>query len=375
MPKKPIISGFIASLLLVSLIAYSLPAFAQGPDSTQAKPEVIAVSGITPKKDMIVHVLVLVQPESDKNTAAVEALNKHGARPFTYDEFSTLSLYWDQFGDNISGNDKVIQNYNPRDDPTNGAGLTALQNSHATWNNVATSSFSFEYGGDTKRCPSLVQECRGSQSFDGYNDVAWLNLSSSTTLGVTWTGTSTDEADMALNTDFNWNTDGINDFDVETVFLHENGHALGLGHTFEIGSVMYPSYKKINRDLQPDDIAGVSFLYPATNTTDPEPSPGKSNVGPIEYGLAGGKNDNKHLLITIHVEDDDVNIAGADVSILISNDSFRKGWTASGTTSSDGKVTFQLSNARSGCYSTFVNSVTSDLSWDESQPQDIGFCK
>jgi hypothetical protein len=202
-----------------------------------------------------------------------------------------------------------------------------------------------------------------------------LNLGSSTTLGVTWTGTSTDEADMALNTDFNWNTDGTNDFDVETVFLHENGHALGLGHTFEIGSVMYPSYKKINRDLQQDDIAGVSFLYPATNNTDPEPSPGESNVRSIEYELAGGKNDNKHLLITIHVVDDSVNIAGADVSISISNDSFRKGWTASGTTSSDGKVTFQLSNVRGGCYSTIVNSVASDFLWDENQPQDSGFCK
>jgi hypothetical protein len=356
MTKKPIISGFIASLLLVSLIAYSLPAFAQGPELTPAKPEVISVSGITPKKDMIVHVLVLVQPGSDKNAAAAEALSKQGARPFTSDEFSTMALYWDQFGDDVLGNDKVIQNYNPKSDPTNGAGFTALSNTHTSWNNVATSSFTFENGDDTRRCPSLVKECRGDQFFDGYNDVAWLKLNSQDVLGVTWSGTWIDEADMALNTDFNWNTDGTNDFDVETVFLHENGHVLGLNHSTDFSAIMFPSYQKVNRVLQQDDIAGVSFLYPASNNTDPEPepepTPGVSSVEPIQYALAGGKNNDKHLFITIHVVNDSANVSDADVSLSLSNDGFRK----------------------SGCYSTIVNSVLSDPSWNGVTPQDDGLC-
>ncbi len=377
MAKKSIISGFIASLLLVSLIAYSLPAFAQGPELTPAKPEVIAVSGITPKKDMIVHVLVLVQPGADRNEAAVAALAQQGARPFTSDEFSTMALYWDQFGDNDPGNDKVIQNYNPKNDPTHGAGFTALINSHTSWNNVTTSSFTFEYGEDTRRCPSLVKECRGDQTFDGNNDVAWLKLNSPTTLAVTWSGTWIDEADIALNTDFNWETDGTNDFDVETVFLHENGHALGLGHSIDFSAIMFPSYQKVNRDLQQDDIAGVSFLYPATNNTepDPEPTPVVSSVRQIVYELAGGKNNDKHLLVTIHVVADESDLSGVDVSISLSNDKFRKGWSGSGTTEGDGTVTFQLNNARSGCYTTILNSVTSDPSWDRTQPQDVGYCK
>ena len=379
MPKKAIITGIIASLLFVSLIAYSLPAFAQGGELTPAKSEVISVSGITPKKDMIVHILVLVQPGSDKNAAAVEALSKQGARPFTSDEFSTMALYWDQFGDNDPGNDKVIQNYNPKNDPTHGAGFTALINTHTSWNNVTTSSFTFEYGEDTRRCPSLVKECRGDQTFDGNNDVAWLKLNSQNILGVTWSGTSLDEADMALNTDFNWNTDGINDFDVETVFLHENGHVLGLGHSIDFSAIMFPSYQKVNRDLQQDDIAGVSFLYPATNNTEPEPNPeptpGVSSVKKIVYGLAGGKNNDKHLLITIHVVADESDLSGVDVSISLSNDKFRKGWSGSGTTEGDGTITFQLNNARSGCYTTILNSVSSDPSWDGAQPQDDGYCK
>ena len=379
MSKKSIISGFIASLLFVSLIAYSLPAFAQGPELTPAKSEVISVSGITPKKDMIVHILVLVQPGSDKNAAASEALSKQGARPFTADEFSTMALYWDQFGDNDLGNDKVIQNYNPKSDPTHGAGFIALINTHTSWNNVSSSSFTFEYGEDTRRCPSLVKECRGAQTFDGNNDVAWLKLNNQNILGVTWSGTWIDEADMALNTDFNWNTDGINDFDVETVFLHENGHALGLGHSIDFSAIMFPSYQKVNRDLQQDDIAGVSFLYPATNNTEPEPNPeptpGVSSVKKIVYGLAGGKNNDKHLLITIHVVADESDLSGVDVSISLSNDKFRKGWSGSGTTEGDGTITFQLNNARSGCYTTILNSVSSDPSWDEAQPQDAGYCK
>ncbi|MCH7758306.1 MAG: matrixin family metalloprotease [Thaumarchaeota archaeon] len=377
MAKKSIITGFIASLLFVSLIAYSLPAFAQGPELTPAKSEVIAVSGITPKKDMIVHVLVLVQPGADRNEAAVAALAQQGARPFTSDEFSTMALYWDQFGDNDPGNDKVIQNYNPKNDPANGAGFIALTNTHTTWNNVSSSSFTFEYGEDTRRCPSLVKECRGDQTFDGNNDVAWLKLNSPTILAVTWSGTYIDEADIALNTDFNWETDGVNHFDVETVFLHENGHVLGLGHSIDFSAIMFPSYQKVNRDLQQDDIAGVSFLYPATNNTepDPEPTPVVSSVKQIVYGLAGGKNNDKHLLVTIHVVADESDLSGVDVSISLSNDKFRKGWSGSGTTEGDGTVTFQLNNARSGCYTTILNSVTSDPSWDRTQPQDVGYCK
>jgi len=467
MAKTVVLIGFVASLLFVSLIAYSFPVFAQGPDFAPGKPEVIAVSGIVPGKGLIVHVWVVVPPGADRHEAAAAALAQQGARPFTHDEFTTIALKWDQFSDGDPGNDYVTQNYNKKNDPTNGGGLTALTNTHDSWNKVSTSSFAFVYGGETGRCPSLVKECKGPQKFDGNNDVAWLRLSGSGILGVTWTGISTDEADMALNTNFNWATNGA-DFDVETVFLHENGHAAGLGHSAEINAIMYPSYQKLNRDLQPDDIDGITFLYPSTSngasptvsisrplddsthesgatilfvgtanddedgditddltwtlnsnfidtggsfptilsdgvhtiTASATDSAGntssdsttitvgvittstKSTIQPIEYQLAGGKNDDKHLLITISIVDDlGATVSGANVSISISSDSSKVGWTGSATTGTDGKITFQLSNARSGCYSTVVNSVTSDPAWDGIQPQDgidpenPGFCK
>jgi hypothetical protein len=86
---------------------------------------------------------------------------------------------------------------------------------------------------------------------------------------VTWFDTSAHEADMALNTKFPWSTDGVHDYDVQTVFLHEEGHVAGLGHSTYTTAIMYPSYSGVRQVLGPDDIAGIQSLYPdgATSTT------------------------------------------------------------------------------------------------------------
>ncbi len=111
-----------------------------------------------------------------------------------------------------------------------------------------------------------MKECKGSQFFDGFNDVAWLRLGRNT-LGVTWFGTSIDETDVALNTTYSWSIGGDeNTIDVETVFLHENGHVAGLGHSDVQEAVMYASYQKVRTTLHSDDIAGISALYPEEAT-------------------------------------------------------------------------------------------------------------
>ena len=198
---------------------------------------------------------------------AAEALRGQGARPFDSDEFSTTGLVWNQFSDADTTNDFVTQNYNPgsdntRPEPTGIDGATALTSSQSTWTNVATSAFAFSALGITTRCPSLVRECEGKQVFDNNNDVAWLELRGCCTLGVTWFGTSTDEADMALNVKFNWDTNG-GDFDVETVFLHEGGHVVGLGHSDVEGAIMEPNYGGVQHTLHQDDKDGITSLYPA----------------------------------------------------------------------------------------------------------------
>ncbi len=155
-----------------------------------------------------------------------------------------------------------MQNYNPARQPT-AAAQTALRNTHADWSGVSRSSYRIGFGGTTSRCPSLVRECPGAQRFDGNNDVGWSRLSGNT-LGVTWYGASIDEADMALNTGFTWSATCAQvpgAFDLETVFLHENGHVAGLDHSSDRNAVMYPSYQTARCSLGADDRAGLAALY------------------------------------------------------------------------------------------------------------------
>ncbi len=64
--------------------------------------------------------------------------------------------------------------------------------------------------------------------------------------------------DMHLNEDQDWHI-GSN-IDLYTVALHEAGHALGLGHTDDPNTIMYPYYR-FGAGLSSGDIAGVQALY------------------------------------------------------------------------------------------------------------------
>lgn len=260
--------SILAIMAVVLLAALAASPVAGAGNSDPGKGELIGVFGVIPGQDLMVHVLVLVRPGADKNEVARQALANQGAQPIDSDEFSTTGLVWDQFFDGDAGNDQVLQYYNEKNDPTGGVAQVALVNTQNQWSG-AGSSFKFSDGGLTGRCPSLVRECPGRQKFDDNNDVAWLALSGCCTLGVTWFGTSIDEADMALNTNFDWATNGIDDFDVESVYLHENGHVVGLGHSEVTGAVMEAVYAGPRRALHDDDILGINTLYPAGNANEP----------------------------------------------------------------------------------------------------------
>lgn len=87
------------------------------------------------------------------------------------------------------------------------------------------------------------------------------------------------------------------------------------------------------------------------------------------YATQGGRYRDKHLLVTVALEDDLGNpVAGASVSIDLDLDGSPDS-SGTGTTGTDGTVTFTRNNAPSGTYTTKVTDVTAaGLTWDGETP-------
>jgi Matrixin len=246
----------VGAVAVVATLVAATPSFAA---DREARDRVVAVDGVS-RHDAGVRVEILVEVPAGTSARAAgdRALDAQGARRAPEAPQSSAytfnGLRWDVL--------PVVQNYNPAGQPTTAA-RTALTNTYPDWSSVPGSTYRITSGGTTTRCPSLVRECQGPQRFDGLNDVGWARLSGST-LGVTWYGTSADEADMAINTRFAWTTtctQVAGAFDLETVYLHENGHVAGLGHSNDTNAVMYPSYQTARCALAQDDRNGIAALY------------------------------------------------------------------------------------------------------------------
>jgi hypothetical protein len=249
-----------ACLLSLALL-FALPA------SSQAAGRVASATGVKQVhgKTVFVDVVVAVPAGESDRQATDRALAEQGARRVKppgaggpggpRERYFYTGLVWNP--------PQVLQHYNPTGQPF--PAKPALTNTHTDWSNISQSEYDITAGPDTTRCPSLVSECPAAQATDGNNDVGWLALGGSTTLGVTWSTTSPTEADMALNTRFTWKntctTSGGSGFDAETVFLHENGHVAGLGHAKRTDSVMYPSYQSPRCTLFDYDRRSIANLY------------------------------------------------------------------------------------------------------------------
>jgi hypothetical protein len=168
-----------------------------------------------------------------------------------------------------------------------GAGLSAeqfrqvLERAFRTWENVETATVTFRYAGFTSARP-LQQDDRNTIGFLNRPDLDRV-LASTNFLIDTRNGNIL-ESDIFFNANFPWSVAeaGIaGRHDVESIALHEIGHFVGLGHS-AIGetelrpgggrrviaaeSAMFPIAfapgNVVGRRLTPDDIAGVSDIYP-----------------------------------------------------------------------------------------------------------------
>ncbi len=158
---------------------------------------------------------------------------------------------------------------------------TEVASSFATWEAVPTASIAFQFVGFTPFGPS---EDDGISVF-GFEPQPDLDrVLAATSFVVDNTTGEIVESDVFFNSIFPWSTAAAGDpgrFDLQSVATHEIGHFLGLGHSglgeteirpeggrrvLASGAVMFPislgrgAIK--DRQLQPDDIAGVSDLYP-----------------------------------------------------------------------------------------------------------------
>jgi matrixin len=246
------VAGAIA---LIGLLATAGPAM--------AKDRVIAVDGVAKgNADRRVEILVHVPDGQSADAAAERALAGQGAKkapkppaPPQESSYSFTGLFWEVL--------PVVQNYNGAGAPAGLDAKGALDATYGPWSSVSGSSYKIQTGGTTSRCPSLVRECPGAQKNDRFNDVGWAQLQNGT-LGVTWSTSGTDEADMAINTRYSWTTGcrAVNgSFDLQSVYLHENGHVAGLGHSTDTNAVMYPSYQTARCALATDDRNGIAALY------------------------------------------------------------------------------------------------------------------
>lgn len=174
-----------------------------------------------------------------------------------------------------------------------GTGVTAadlrgaIARATATWQNVPSATVRFEFAGSTSVAPGGA---------DGRTTLGFLDrpdldrVLGSTSFVIDTTNGAIVEADVFFNTRFTWSVSPQGEagrVDLESVVLHELGHVLGLGHSalgetertgtggrrvLASGAVMFPIAMTpgaiADRVLQPDDMAGISDLYPAAGQVD-----------------------------------------------------------------------------------------------------------
>lgn len=89
---------------------------------------------------------------------------------------------------------------------------------------------------------------------------------------------------LHFDDDERWVDSNTRNVDLLTVAAHEIGHTLGLAHSSDPNSLMFPSYDGPRRFLGDDDIAGIQDLYGVGSNPQPAPSIPGSETPPTAEG-------------------------------------------------------------------------------------------
>jgi hypothetical protein len=156
-----------------------------------------------------------------------------------------------------------------------------LQRAFAEWESVPTASITFSFGGFTSASPFEDDDL----SVFGFQSEPDLErVLGATTFVFDIASGALVESDVFFNAIFPWSVAPSGEagrFDLRSVATHEIGHFIGLGHSaigetelrpdgtrrvLGSGAVMFPIALGrgvvADRTLQPDDVAGVSEIYP-----------------------------------------------------------------------------------------------------------------
>jgi hypothetical protein len=157
----------------------------------------------------------------------------------------------------------------------------AVERAFRTWEDVPSASVRFQFAGFTAAEP-LEDDNTSTLGFLSRPELE--RVLASTNFFVDTRSGEILESDIFFNSSFQWSVAENGEagrFDLQSIALHETGHFLGLSHSalgetearpgggrrvLGAGAVMFPiafgSGNIEGRTLQPDDIAGVSDIYP-----------------------------------------------------------------------------------------------------------------
>jgi len=232
----------------------------------------------------------------------------------------------------------------------------------------------------------FVTSADGSNNSASSGDLHFTTAAADTTAPVISSVTATDITDTSA--DIIWDTDEASDsvvnYGTTTDSLNSTASVADLvtGHLVQLSGLQAET--TYYYDVQSTDSSGNAATdnnggthYTFTTAAAPTTATAVS-VDSITYATEGGKNKDKHLLITVALMDDLGNtVSGAPVSITLTRD-LGGSWSGSGTTGENGTVTFSLRNAPSGCYTETGTVSAQGLTWDGIWPDSLPtdpFCK